>query len=300
MHREWQWSSPRTDRRRMHYRISELSVTSPVNQVQALPQTHDSTRQHQHQHHPTPTNRPRTRPPDAYTPRRHPRSRPDRVLEFHPALPQPPLPQQPKAGLQPLRRASRVAGLDVFPPSHHNRDRDSSAYASNAIPQPRHADEAVHAQHTPHTGAVGDGVLGAVPDHGGGGCGDGSSAYVYSLWCLFVRVGWLLTGEVTGAAAAIVWASDGTAVEGWAIGGYQVQPHVYAAMLETVMVLFTLSALGGGVVVAFWRGLLGGMAVGPVCCFYASACADLLVSSARLTNCMSRRLFCRLFGACVD
>ena len=105
---------------------------------------------------------------------------------------------------------------------------------------------------------------------------------------------------VTGAAAAIIWASDGTAVDGWKIGGYDVQPHVYAAMLETVMVLFTLSALGGGVVVAFWRGLLGGMTVGcRLLLLRICVCADLFVRSARRMSCMSRRRCCRLFRVCV-
>jgi hypothetical protein len=108
----------------------------------------------------------------------------------------------------------------------------------------------------------------------------------------------LTSGAVTGAAAAIIWASDGTAVDGWKIGGYQVQPHVYAAILETAMVLFTLSALGGGVVVAFWRQLLGGTTVScwlflPLC-----VCADL-IRLAKSTICTSLRFFYRLFGVCV-
>jgi hypothetical protein len=111
--------------------------------------------------------------------------------------------------------------------------------------------------------------------------------------------GVLIVDAVTGAAAAIIWASDGTAVDAWKIGAYQVQPHVYAAMLETAMVLFTLSALGGGVVVAFWRQLLGGTTVScwlfsPLC-----VCADLVIRLAKSTSCTSRRFFYRLFGVCV-
>jgi hypothetical protein len=109
----------------------------------------------------------------------------------------------------------------------------------------------------------------------------------------------LTVGAVTGAAAAIIWASDGTAVDGWKIGAYQVQPHVYAAMLETAMVLFTLSALGGGVVVAFWRQLLGGTTVSCWLLFPLCVCADLVIRLAKSTSCTSRRFFYRLFGVCV-
>jgi len=72
----------------------------------------------------------------------------------------------------------------------------------------------------------------------------------------------VLIGKVTGTSAAIILASSGTAVDDWKIGGDHIEPHVYIGILEIATILFTLSALSGGVTIAFWRQLLHGTTVG--------------------------------------
>lgn len=59
----------------------------------------------------------------------------------------------------------------------------------------------------------------------------------------------------------IVLASEDTSPSDWIIGGHNTQPQVYLSVLEMIMNLLISFALFEGVVIKFWRELLGGCTV---------------------------------------
>lgn len=63
----------------------------------------------------------------------------------------------------------------------------------------------------------------------------------------------MMLSKVTGAAAAVLAVSNGSAVRDWQIRGVTIQPQVWLSVLATLMDSLVLYALFKGATITFWK-----------------------------------------------
>ncbi|KAH5324198.1 hypothetical protein HBI12_086820 [Parastagonospora nodorum] len=80
---------------------------------------------------------------------------------------------------------------------------------------------------------------------------------------------------LTGSCTALLYASDKSTPESWPAG---IQPPTYLSIMEILICLMTLGALGEGVAISFWTGLLRGTTIGKINDVY---CLRTLWSASR-------------------
>lgn len=94
----------------------------------------------------------------------------------------------------------------------------------------------------------------------------GLGSLVVILMCEYnyrMSFGILINHTVTGASAAVLFASNGTSTEDWKVGNSYAQPYFYISAFEMAMDFLILFALAEGIVIRFWRQLLHGTTVRP-------------------------------------